>query len=138
VIRFDSLSPCRRCLGVVILVGGLLALAGCGGKTVGSVSGKATYKGEPVTSGSVVFTNPAKGVAADGQLDGSGNYSIKDLEAGTYKVSLSPPQVEQLEPGKTPKKVTFNVPKKYLDSVTTPISKEVKAGKNDIPVEITD
>jgi len=131
-------SPWRRGPGVVVLFG-VLVLVGCSNsKPVGSITGKVTYKGQPVTSGSINFIAPDRGIGADCKLDASGNYSIKELDAGTYKVYIQPPIPEQLEPGKVAKKEKFEVPTKYQDPQQTTISKEVKAGKNDIPVEIKD
>jgi hypothetical protein len=138
VIRSVLHSPWRRGLGVLILFG-MVALVGCSNKKpVGSITGTVKYKGQPVTSGSINFYDSGRGMAADSKLDGSGNYSITELEVGTYKVYIQPPVPEQLPPGTPPKKEKFDVPAKFQDPARTPISKEVKAGKNDIPVELTD
>jgi len=131
-------SPWRRELGMLILFG-VMSLVGCSNKKpAGSIAGKVTYKGQPVTLGSINFYDSGRGMAANSKLDGSGNYSITELEVGTYKVYLSPPIPEQLPPGTPPKKEKFDVPAKFQDPARSTITKEVKAGKNDIPVDITD
>src|SRR5207248_2752857 len=115
-------------------------LTGCGGgKKMGTVSGKVMYKGQPVTAGEVQFYIPEKGLGSSGKLDDSGAYTLAgSLEAGSYKVYIQPPIPEQLPPGTAPKRVTFDVPKKFQDVKSTPLTKEVKAGSNDIPIELTD
>jgi len=126
----------RRALGGLLLVA--LVLTGCqGGKKMGTVSGKVTYKGNPVTAGEVQFTMPEKGLGSSAKLDDSGAYTLAgQLEAGTYKVYIQPPTPEQLPPGQAPKPVKFDVPRKFQNLTTTPLTKEVKAGANDIPIEL--
>jgi len=127
----------RRAPAVLILAA--LVLVGCKGKQTGSVSGKVTFKGAPLTTGEVQFINLEKGSGSSGKLDSSGNYTLAgQLDAGTYKVYVQPPVQEQLPPdqAKLAKRPTFNVPPKYQDPRQTPITKEVKPGANDIPISI--
>jgi hypothetical protein len=96
-------------------------------------------KGEPVTSGSVNFVMTDKGIAAQGTLDANGNYKLEgEVQPGTYKVYFQPPLPEQLPPGQVSKRPPFKVPPKYQDPGQTTITKEVKAGVNDISIEIPD
>jgi len=128
----------RRAGGV--LLAALVVLAGCQTKAPpATVSGKVTYKNQPVTSGSVNFYMPEKGIASQGDIDASGNYKIQgEIIAGKFKVFVTPPLPEQLPPGHVNKRVPFAVPMKFQDPAQTPITKEVKAGANDIPIELTD
>jgi len=138
VFRSVLNSSWQSRLGALILFG-VVALLGCSNKKpVGSISGKVTYKGNPVTTGSINFYAAERGMAAEAKMDASGNFSIKELEVGTYKVYISPPVPEQLPPGTPPKKEKFEVPAKYQDPARSTITKDVKAGPNDIPVDITD
>jgi hypothetical protein len=134
-ITFPRLRPVAG--GVVLLT--VLALAGCGGKQMGTVSGKVTYGGKAVTSGEVQFIESTKGSGASGKLDENGAYTLNgQLEAGTYTVFVQPPTPEQLPPGQKPKAVApFTVPIRYQTPSTSPVKKEVKAGKNDIPIDLT-
>ena len=133
-------SPMRRALGSLLLLGAILVAVGCERKVPeGTVSGKVTYKGKAVTTGSVNFTDSQKGIGSQGPLDGSGNYTIPDpLQVGTYKVFIQPPIPEQLPPGTPPKKPGVAIPSKYQDAGKSTLSFEVKAGKNDINIELTD
>jgi hypothetical protein len=64
----------------------LLAGLGCGSST-GTVTGKVTFNGQPVTSGSVVF-HGADGRVDSGLLDTQGNYTITRAPVGTVKVAV--------------------------------------------------
>jgi hypothetical protein len=130
-------SP-RRAGGV--LLAALVVLAGCQTKaSPATVSGKVTYKNQPLTSGFVNFYMPEKGIAAQGAIDADGNYKLQgDIVAGTFKVYVQPPLPEQLPPGQVSKRPPFNVPPKFQDPGQTPVTKEVKAGTNNIPIDLTD
>jgi hypothetical protein len=115
-------------------------MPGCSkGKPTSTVSGKVTYQGKPVTSGEVNFYAPQMGIGANAKLDSSGDFRIaQSFAAGTYKVFIQPPLPEQLPPGQVSMQKPFNVPRKYLDVNSTPLSREVKPGSNDFPIELTD
>jgi len=121
----------------LFLSGVFLVLFGCGGKPAGTVSGTVKYKGNPVASGSVNFYDGKTGNASQATLNESGKFTFPGtLAAGTYKVYVSPPVPEQLPPGQAPKKLKFDLPPKYQDPAQTPVSKEVKAGPNDITIDL--
>src|SRR6516165_7184488 len=82
-----TLSPRTRC-GSVLLVSLLICslAAGCG-KPKGSVSGKVTYQGKPLTAGMVTFS-PEKGAAVNSPIDGEGNYRVENVPVGTAKISV--------------------------------------------------
>jgi len=128
----------RRAGGLLLAT--LVVLAGCQAKAPpATVSGKVTYKNQPLTSGFVNFYMPDKGIAAQGEIDANGNYKLQgEIIAGSFKVYVNPPLPEQLPPGQVSKKPPFNVPPKFQDPRQTPITKEVKAGANDIPIDLTD
>jgi len=84
-----------RILRVPQLVAASLALAaaGCGGG-VGNLSGKVTFNGKPVTSGTVqVFLTDGSTKTSDISNDGS--YRINDVPAGTVKIGVSSPNPQQ-------------------------------------------
>lgn len=130
---------CGRFAGICLLLTSLL-LGGCGGsgKPEGSVAGKVTYNGNPVTSGTVNFLSTA-GVGADAQIK-NGAYQVNGpLAAGEYSVYLAPPLPTPQPPGtKVAPPPQFEVPAKYQDAKQSGLKVVVKAGKNDLPVEIKD
>ena len=129
----------RRTLGVALCVA-ILGLAGCeAAKPEGTVSGKVTYKGSPLASGTVNFHASDKGTASQANLDSNGAFKLPGtLPAGNYKVFVLPPVPQQLPPGTAQPKVDFNLPPKFQDLGQTPVTKEVKAGSNEFTIDLAD
>jgi hypothetical protein len=129
------------------------------------VAGKVTYKGAPVTGGTIAFA------AADGSNPGSsapirpdGSYVVTDLPAGEMIVtvetetvnpshkqsanpgagkggagrhaSMSPPPAGAGGGGKAP--VYVKVPPKYADPKKTPLRATLSRGSNTYHAELTD
>lgn len=101
-MRFQVSSIFSVCL--------LLVSLGCGGTDfgpMGSVSGKLTMDGAPLTAGTqVLFMQMEKGYAAFGQADAEGNYQLQwmredqtftEIPVGTYKILIQPPAVQSVE-----------------------------------------
>ena len=85
-------SPLGKLL-LVALIGGLMV--GCGGKDgAGSITGKVTFEGKPVTVGTVRFSGHHSGAASQNNLDEEGAYSLvipdSGLPAGDYTVTIAP------------------------------------------------
>jgi len=82
-MRFNSLIK----LTFLLLV--LFAL-GCGENTISS-SGKVSYKGKPVTSGSLVFAPlENSGKPATCEVGADGTFSVEGVTPGKNRVSYSP------------------------------------------------
>jgi hypothetical protein len=64
------------------------ALSGCGGGA--TLSGKVTYQGQPVTSGSVIVLN-ADGTAESGVIRPDGTYTVEGVQKGPVKVGVLSP-----------------------------------------------
>jgi hypothetical protein len=117
----------------------LLAVAaatGCGEKLItGSVKGKVTFNGQPVQEGSVTFLNPTEGGTAGADIQSDGTFDCGDVVAGKYIVTISPPvTIVDTDPGKSPpapvEKNMRNIPPKYRQQNSTPLTAEVKAGED--------
>jgi hypothetical protein len=67
----------------------LVVLSGCGSGTA-TVNGKVTYRGRPVTSGSVIVVN-ADGTAESGVIQPDGTYSVEGVKRGWVKVGVFSP-----------------------------------------------
>ena len=86
-------SATRRTItvGRARLWGGVLALllplclAGCSSK--GTVSGKVTYKGEPVRQGVVMFV-AGDGWSSSAPINEDGTYQIANLPPGSFKLTV--------------------------------------------------
>ena len=80
-------------------------MAGCSssGPAVGEVSGKVTFKNQPVKEGTVTFLNPNEGGAGESPIDANGNYTIPHLVVGEYIVIVTPlMEMKDTDPGKSP------------------------------------
>lgn len=133
----------------LLLIAGLLFLAGCGAKT-SSVSGKVTYQGQPVSGGSITLlpqgggegtpTDSGKPAAANVQADGSFTMSpgtdAGGASLGMNRILYSAPVAElpagvELQPGQSPPASPFAGLRPTTEVV------EVKSGKNVIEIELT-
>lgn len=76
----------------------LILAAGCGGPSVGEVSGKVTYKNKPVPGGRLTF-RPADGKhnAVTVELDESGNYPPVTLPVGDVAVIVDNEELAPVE-----------------------------------------
>ncbi|HEY7308262.1 MAG TPA: hypothetical protein VH643_02765 [Gemmataceae bacterium] len=120
-----------------------LLTSGCGmgGDRPATVSGRVTYNGKTVTSGTVVLVG-ADGKASDpGAVQPDGTYSIARSPAGTVKVVFDnppPPPIDKRLPASDPefKEATdaaaryVPTPPQYQVPEKSGLTLELKAGKN--------
>jgi len=142
-------------LALVLTMG--LASPGCGGGEPGviPVSGRITYKGEPVTIGDVYFSPSGSSTrGAQGKLDSNGNYALGTFSAqdgayvGTYKVTVVSRGPDKPIPAKMIGKVLEEdmqgtgeplIPQKYFNAETSGLSAEVSTDKtNTFDFDLTD
>ena len=140
-------------LGFVIL----FFAAGCGDKfKTYPVTGKVTYKGEPVAGATVSFNPKVEGQGDDGyaRTDDNGNYKLQTQlgkpEGGTtpgeYYVRVS--KTDLVPTGRKTTESTGTVseemrsvsalPEKYGSALTSPLSFIVEKKKNTYDIELTD
>jgi hypothetical protein len=152
-----SLLPLIAACGLVII------LDGCGGgaerPAMGRVSGKVTYKGQPVTSGSVIFTpardqgkEAAGGRVATGNIQPDGTYTLTTFDTGDgavlgqHVVTVEahgqttmtgvPIDPKTKRPRYVPAKST--IPEKYGSLDKTPLRHTVEPGNNTFDLELKD
>ena len=138
-MRILSICLIASCLSSVFI-------AGCSpsGPAVGEVSGKVTFKGQPVKEGTVTFLNPNEGGAGESPIDANGNYTIPQLvvgEVGEHIVIVTPlMEMKDTDPGKSPpapvEKSAPNIPVKYRQQGLTPLKTRIKEGKNEFQIEM--
>lgn len=142
---------------------GLILVSGCGDNTGLArrypVSGKVTYKGQPLENGRISFIpSTAEGTAAAGQVE-NGQYTLTTLAPndgaipGKYKVTVAAQEVDTTEMKAVAKggqfhhdKTFFNamknaktlVPSKYALADTSGLEREVAAQSNRFDIELTD
>jgi hypothetical protein len=108
-----------------------LAALGCEAKHSSTVSGKVTYGGAPLTHGTVTFSPQGEGRIAYGEIDASGNYTVRTLNdqgmvPGDYGVSI-------IAPGEAPASdipPPLITPAKYADAKTSGLTAKVVPGAN--------
>lgn len=126
----------RRAALLAALILPLGAGSGCGGapeaaaklSTTVPVSGLVTYKGNPLTRGTVVF-EPDAGRPAHGAIQPDGHYTLSTFKdgdgavEGTHRVSISGLNKKDL-------------PLKYHSPSSSGIEIEVRGETSDYPVEL--
>lgn len=140
-----SAHPTRVAARVSAAVCLTVVLVGCSssGPATGEVAGKVTFKGAPVTEGTVTFLNPKEGGSGEGQLGPDGAYSITGkLNVGEYIVTVTPPmEMKDTDPGKSPpapvEKNVKNIPMKYRQQGTTTLKFKVEPGPNTANFDLT-
>lgn len=155
----------RLFLALPLLV---VVVSGCtDSASPGSVSGKITYKGEVVSSGSLTFHTEKGGIFTYPLKDGT--YSGSDLPTGEYVVTVesesanpNPSRPKRAEPGaagkgdpsadyqkkmqemgKAPSGPAnpgpyVKIPAKYAEKKTSPLKVNVTKGKNSNDFDLTD
>lgn len=112
--------------------------------TTEPVSGKVSYKGQPVTKGTVTFQSADNRIAT-GQIQPDGTYSLGTFAerdgaiAGRHKVMIIANDGDtNLMPGSSPgyKPPKDLVPQKYQKTETSGLEATVAKGKNDIPFDL--
>lgn len=118
---------------------GLILLAGCGGGTkLSNVTGKVTYDGQPLTTGTVTFhPKSGEGSVGVGDIDSNGQYTLQTgtdpgVPPGEYIVTVvaaTIPEVAFGEPEAPPQSL---IPTKYAATETSPLTRTVSEGNNTI------
>jgi len=65
----------------------IVVIAACGCGNTATVTGKVTYKGRPVTYGSVIFLS-ADRTARSGVIEPDGSYAVEGVSPGGVKIAV--------------------------------------------------
>ena len=118
-----------------------LAATGCGsGDGLHKVTGKASYDGQPISEGRIIFRNTGGDHKAHSGAITNGQYEVM-CEPGAMRVEITAMRVVpgkfQQGPGGEKERVPVTemyIPTKYNTDST--LTAEVKSGSNDIPFEL--
>jgi hypothetical protein len=138
----------RRYLVTVGCLAAALVLTGCGGGRPGtaSVTGTVTFKGKPVTAGTVLFIAADDSQSASAELSPEGTYAMPAAPVGPVKVAVqtatfrSRPAVAA--GAKPPPGVSASVPQyrpvdNHVGTVYVPIPPRYeKAGTSDLTLTV--
>ena len=137
-----------RLLSLVLCLAAL-TLLGCSGsndKNTAVVRGKITYKGAPVTKGTITFVPDVMGTSAYGAINPDGTYSLSTYEkddgavVGMHKVSITSKEEQtNFEANAPPTDGKWLIPGKYFLEASSGLTANVKAGQeNEINFDLTD
>lgn len=140
---FMSRTPFPFLVGLAVL---LLFSTGCGtGRSkLARVSGKVTYKGQPVSNAVITFLPSASSPPATADIQADGTYSLRTPNVGEGAVLGSHVVVmvtrwqglaTGTEEHKPPSLVV--IPPKYSDPSTSGLTAEVQEGDNTINFDLT-
>jgi hypothetical protein len=127
-----------RFFPLLVLLG--FGLSGCGGKH-GTVSGKVTYQGQPLTSGLVIFVDRDGKVTQPAGIEVDGSYAADKVPVGPMAVCVETHPLsggdggpntakDQLRPRYVP------LPTRYKDAKQSGLSLDVKPGQNVYDIEL--
>ena len=114
------------------LLAALMVCIGCSREPpTGSVAGKVSYQGNPLTVGTILLVNPATGIGANAVLDASGGFRIEGVRTGDYQVAIQRPPApppDEMAAGKewTPSPV----PDKYQVPDTSGLTVTINEAEN--------
>lgn len=146
----------RNLIGIVAMFS---VLGGCGPgsnpNAPATISGKVTYKGAPVSGGTLYFH--AEGIVYPTSIDNDGTYLGRDFPVGDMVVTVDTetvnparkgtsydPQAAKMEEYKPPEGVTVTtatyvkIPAKYADKTKSGLKVTITPGKQVKDIELTD
>ena len=131
-----------RLVGGLVLCG-LLLLAGCS-RGFGNVSGKVSYKGQPLPKGTITFYDEANQAVSSGIAD-DGSYSVSKVAAGKVKIAVTLPMfismagdTKSAEKAAAERKKLPSLPPRYADSEKSGLDREVKRGDQTLNLDLSD
>src|SRR5262249_48096067 len=119
---------------------------GCGGRAkLGRVSGRVTYKGEPVPNGAITFLPDESGPPATGTIGPDGTYTLVTPDVGDgavlgkHKVMITALRVGPARgaEAKDPRPPPI-IPPRFGNTSTSGLPAEVREGANTIDFHLTD
>jgi hypothetical protein len=131
-------------------------LAGCGRSSQATVTGKVTYKGQPVKGGDIALIPDTGGIVRS-TIEPDGSYTITKAPLGSAKVTVDTKALRPVSPkamkgpyanAKAPQEVLpksakggdashyVAIPPRYADPEKSGLSVEVKNGKNEQNIDL--
>lgn len=133
-----------RILIVMISVVVSAVFAGCNrGPAMAPVSGKVTYKGQPLKHGNILF-QPSVGPPAKGEIGPDGSFTLSTYKKndgavlGKHRVQVIcvDPQAKPANPDEETPSARSLIPDKYSNYVTSEITVEVAMGGGPYAIDL--
>jgi hypothetical protein len=136
-------------LAACLLLGLLLGGVGCGGRAKGTVSGKITVNGKPLSRGLITFLSQVGTKDPHNAAIINGEYKTDPIPVGPAKIlvvpalrtpSEQPPEEakggDRLPRSRPTAKTADAVPEKYQSGNTSPLEMTIKPGENDFSKDL--
>jgi hypothetical protein len=122
-----------------LAVASLVLVAGCGGP--GTLTGKVTFKGEPLPGGLVtVYDNSSANNS--GQVHKDGTYLVGNIAPGPVKIGVKTAEFQgsfaHPKDRKDPYGPYVQIPMKYGDPNSSGFKTDIKTGKQEYQIELKD
>lgn len=135
----------RSITSVALAAGLVLVATGCGGgRDTATVTGRVTYKGQPLTAGSVAI-HVAGRRPATGPINPDGTYRVEQAPVGEAKVAVQTPRpapATKAAPGPVPGGAApvrvVPIPDRFADADRTTLSAVVRSGGQQHDIDIRD
>lgn len=121
-----------------VLMWAAFCLVGCSKSQTAKVSGTVTYKGSPLTAGSVTFYGEGNQVASC-SIEPNGEYAVTNVPVGPTKIAVSvPPVVHEPKGYKIPQsgEKSVQIPRNYSDGEKSGLTYTVVEGSQEHPIEL--
>jgi hypothetical protein len=112
-------TPLRLTLAAVAALA-LLAPTATAQEKTGTITGKITFQGKPLTGGVVTFIG--KGAKIPGRINADGTYRVREMPVGEAKIVVESKDVA--------------IPKAFASAKTTPLIVRVQEGKQQHDIEL--
>jgi hypothetical protein len=141
------------CAAALVLVAALAA-SGCGSSKTASVSGKVTYRGRAVTSGTVTVISQDGTVVGSGAIQADGSFTIARAPTGAIRVAVDnpvppgltrsgmavpagmSPDDPEIKAAREQARTFVPIPARYADPKQSGLTAALKGGKNDLPLDL--
>jgi hypothetical protein len=107
-----------------------------GNKAGAKVTGHVTYKGKPLPSGMITFTALDRTGSYSSAIAADGTYAMDGMKPGKYAIAVAVMKPVKPAADKAAAKDVFPIPEKYADPKKSGIEAEVKAGENDVNLDL--
>jgi hypothetical protein len=126
----------RRIISSLLFLALVGLVAGCGSATA-SLSGKVTYKNEPVAEATVTIMG-SDGIPIAAMTDSSGTYTITDIKVNGDEYSITVMKIAGMNAGGLESIKKRGLPPAEGGVAPPPPSKDREAPKNNLPLEYSD
>ena len=136
------MSPTKHLVAALVVI-----IAGCNGsgEPTGTVTGRVTFEGAPLSEGTVSFSSEGgSSIVASAVVQSDGAYVLElgedaRIPIGQYKVSVHPPAppFDPANPAPLEIKEYPNIPPRYRDPASSPLQVDIVEGKQEWDFDLT-